>query len=63
MRENTDSVTECKTAIEAYATMFACLLEFNNIEQALSIQDEADRQDISLMGHSKKLKGDSISVA
>ena len=31
-RENADGLQECRSAIEGYATMLACLVEFNNIE-------------------------------
>ena len=38
-----DNVDQIKGSIESYATIFTCLLEFNSIEQALSYQDEIDR--------------------
>lgn len=59
-KEGNDSIGDTKQAIESYATMLSCILEFNNIEQALSIQDEADRQNIALMGHKQLLKGDQL---
>jgi hypothetical protein len=45
-----------KSAIEQYATVLTCLVEFNSIEQALALQDEADREDMQLLGKGKRLK-------
>ena len=45
-----------KLAVDAYATTLTCLVEFNSIEQALAIQDEADREDMQLLGKGKRLK-------
>jgi hypothetical protein len=39
-----------KSAVDAYATTITCLVEFNSIEHALAIQDEADREDMQLLG-------------
>jgi copper chaperone CopZ len=33
-----------RQAVEQYATVMTCLVEFNSIEQALALQDEDDRE-------------------
>lgn len=48
--------TSTKTAVEQYATVLTCLVEFNSIEQALATQDEEDRDQMQLMGKSKRPK-------
>jgi len=35
-----------KAAVENYATVITCLVEFNSIEQALAVQDESDRKNM-----------------
>ena len=35
---------ETKKAVDSYATILSCLVEFNSIEQQLALQDEDDRQ-------------------
>ena len=39
-----------------------CLVEFNSIEQALSLQDEDDRKQMQLLGQGKKLKIPEINI-
>ena len=50
-----------KGSIESYATILTCLLEFSSIEQALSYQDEVDRNKVQLYAQSKGLRGDHLS--
>jgi hypothetical protein len=38
------SQQESKKAVDSYATILSCLVEFNSIEQQLALQDEDDRQ-------------------
>jgi hypothetical protein len=38
-----DNVDQVKGAVEKYATIMTCLVEFDSIEQALAFQDEFDR--------------------
>ena len=45
-----------KSAVEQYATVLTCLVEFNSIEQALASQDEEDRDQMQLLGKSKRPK-------
>jgi len=42
--------------------MLTCLVEFNSIEQALSLQDEEDRQAMQLLGQTKRLKIPEINL-
>lgn len=51
-----NQIQPVKNAVDSYATMLACLVEFNSIEHALTIQDEDDREDMQLLGKGKKLK-------
>lgn len=51
-----------KSAIDSYATVLTCLVEFNSIEQALALQDEADREDMQLLGKGKRLKIPELQV-
>ena len=39
-----------------------CLVEFNSIEQALSLQDEDDRKQMQLLGQGKRLKIPEINI-
>ena len=50
-----------KGSIESYATILTCLLEFNSIEQALSYQDEIDRNKGQLYAMSKGIRGDQMA--
>ena len=36
-------VSTVRQAVESYATVMTCLVEFNSIEQALALSDENDR--------------------
>ena len=45
-----DNVDQVKGAMESYATILTCLLEFNSIEQALAYQEEIDRNKFQLKG-------------
>ena len=45
-----------RQAVESYATVITCLVEFNSIEQALALQDEDDRKAMQLLGSNKRLK-------
>lgn len=51
-------------AVESYATILSCLVEFNSIEHALASQDEDDRSQMQLLGKSKvnKLPDDTVSL-
>lgn len=42
--------------------MLTCLVEFNSIEQALSLQDEDDRKGMQLLGQGKRLKIPEINI-
>ena len=42
--QSLDYIDEVKDSQEKIATIVTCLLEFSSIEQALSFQDEIDRQ-------------------
>ena len=55
------STKELQVTIETMATMVACMLEFCNVDYALSYQDEQDRNNIALTGHKAMLKGDAIN--
>lgn len=45
-----------KQAVESYATVLTCLVEFNSIEQALALQDDEDKKAMQLLGSAKRLK-------
>lgn len=45
-----------KQTIDKFATTVACLVEFNSIEHALALQDEADREDMQLVAKTKQPK-------
>lgn len=49
-------IAPVKQAVESYATVLTCLVEFNSIEQALALQDDSDRKAMQLLGSSKRLK-------
>ena len=49
-------VGSTKSAVEQYATVLTCMVEFNSIEQALALQDEEDRDQMQLLGKQKKIK-------
>ena len=55
-------VSTVRTTVEQYATVMTCLVEFNSIEQALSLQDEDDRKQMQLLGQGKKLKIPEINI-
>lgn len=50
------SLTDTRKSVESYATILSCLVEFNSIEQCLSLQDEDDRHQIALVGRNKMPK-------
>lgn len=51
-----NEISPVKKAVDSYATVLACLVEFGSIEHALALQDELDREDMQLLGKNKKLK-------
>ena len=51
-----------KQAVESYATVITCLVEFNSIEQALALQDEEDKSSMQLVGQTKRLKIPELSL-
>ena len=51
-----NEINPVKKAVDSYATVLACLVEFDSIEHALALQDENDREDMQLLGKNKKLK-------
>lgn len=51
-----ETTSSCKKSIDQYATVLTCLVEFNLIEQALSQQDESDKNGMSLLAPKKTLK-------
>ena len=58
-------VTQVQTvrqAVEQYATVLTCLVEFNSIEQALALSDETDRNNMQLFGQGKRLKIPEINI-
>ncbi|CDW87818.1 UNKNOWN [Stylonychia lemnae] len=55
------SSQDIRQSVESYSTMLSCLVEFCNIEQALALQDEQDRQKIQLIGSKSTLKGEKPS--
>ena len=44
MSQVVSQVQTMRQAVEQYATVMTCLVEFNSIEQALALQDEDDRK-------------------
>lgn len=44
MNQVVSQIQPVKQAVESYATVITCLVEFNSIEQALALQDEEDRK-------------------
>ena len=56
-------IAPVKQAVESYATVLTCLVEFNSIEQALALQDDSDRKAMQLLGSSKRLKIPENSTA
>ena len=51
-----NTVMSNQAAVQQYATILTCLVEFNAIEQALSIQDEMDKNQMQLLGGGSELK-------
>jgi len=50
MSQVVTQVQSVRQAVESYATVLTCLVEFNSIEQALALQDEDDRKGMQLLG-------------
>lgn len=40
------NVHQTRQAVDSYATILTCLVEFNSIEHSLALQDEDDRQNM-----------------
>ena len=53
MQQFTSSLDTTKKYVENYATILSCVVEFQSIEQCLSLQDEDDRHQIALVGKNK----------
>ena len=51
-----------RSAVESYATVLTCLVEFNSIDQALALSDENDRNNMQLFGQGKRLKIPEINI-
>ena len=62
MSQVVTQVQTVRQAVESYATVLTCLVEFNSIEQALSLQDEQDRKSMNLVGQGKRLKIPEINI-
>ena len=56
MNQVVTQIGPVKQAVESYATVLTCLVEFNSIEQALALQDDSDRKAMQLLGSTKRLK-------
>lgn len=64
LQQIAQSYQSMQKAVDSYATILSCLVEFNSIEHALASQDEEDRSQMQLLGKTKvnKLPDDTTSL-